>query len=93
MEERLQRVIADLKAIQETLEEAGAQAQSPVAEFEHETLKELRAMADKVRRLLWCYRLGKKEEQGPQAKVLEIYCTQRIVDRLRAHRTRDAVRR
>lgn len=92
MEERLQRVIADLKAIEEALEQTQGQAPSAVASIRDEALKELKTMAEKVRRLLWCCHVAKNEDQGGKAQVLEIYCTQRIVDLLRAHRNRVGVR-
>lgn len=86
MEERLQRVIIDMRVIQQSLQQSEQQPASPVADLQEEALEELRMMVDKVRSLLWCYHLAKQEKPGKKAKVLEMYCAQQVVDRLRAHR-------
>ena len=88
MEERLYRVIADMKVIQETLEQSELQADSAVSELQNEALEELRAMVDKVRKLLWSYHVANTKNQQGKDNVLEIYCAQRVIDQLRAHRNR-----
>lgn len=88
MEERLHRVIADLKAIQQSLEDSERQADSAISELHNEALEDVRAMVDKVRKLLWSYHLANTRERQGKDKVLEIYCAQRVIDQLRAHRNR-----
>lgn len=84
MEERLNRVITDMKAIQESFQSC-EQPQSRASHLQGEALKELRLMGDKVRRLLWCCHVAKKTNQGSKARVLEMYTAQQVIDRLRAH--------
>lgn len=88
MEERLHRVIADMKAIEQGLQASEKQAQSRISDLENEALEELRAMVDKMRRLLWSYHLAEKAKEQSNNKILEIYCAQRVIDQLRAHRSR-----
>ena len=88
MEERLHRVIADLKAIQQSLEDSERQADSAISELHNEALEDVRAMVDKVRKLLWSYHLANTRKRRGKEKVLEIYCAQRVIDQLRAHRNR-----
>jgi len=88
VEEKLHRVIADLKAIQQSLEDSERQADSAISELHNEALEDVRAMVDKVRKLLWSYHLANTRERQGKDKVLEIYCAQRVIDQLRAHRNR-----
>ena len=86
MEQRLRRMIEDMKTVHETLEQGGWDDPRLQGDLRAEALEEFRLMLNKVRRLLWSCYLARNEKPENESKPLDIYVSYELIDRLRAHR-------
>lgn len=86
VEQRLRRMIEDMKTVHETLEQGGWDDPRLQGDLRAEALEEFRLMLNKVRRLLWSCYLARNEKADNESKPLDIYLSYELIDRLRAHR-------